>query len=162
LCDHESLHDELEFLKDTYGYGDRQIGRALDPPKRAAITPEKLTSVALLPFVSMTFNHISRVLSRHNIKSVGLPPRKIANFLWPVKANLGLKTSGMYSIPCECGEVYIGQTGRSIDTRIKEHNRHIRLAQPDKSAVAEHSISQGHRIQLQNTKILSTQFRWTG
>jgi hypothetical protein len=25
------------------------------------------------------------------------------------------------SVPCECGKVYIGQTGRSVDTRLKEH-----------------------------------------
>jgi hypothetical protein len=116
--------------------------------------------VALLPFVNTTFNRISRMLSRHNIKSVGLPPRKIANFLRPVKDDLGLKTPGVYSIPCECGQVYIEQTGCSIDTRIKEHHQHIRLAHPDKSAVAEHSISRGHRIQLQNTKILSTKSRY--
>jgi hypothetical protein len=100
------------------------------------------------------------MLSRHNIKSVGLPPRKIANFLRPVKDDLGLKTPGVYSIPCECGQVYIGQTGSPIDTRIKEHHRHIRLAHPDKSAVAEHSNSRRHRIELQNTKILSTQSRY--
>jgi hypothetical protein len=163
LCDDESLRDELEFLKDTFkrnGYGDRQIRRALDPPKRVTTTPEKPASVALLPFVNTTFNRISHMLSRHNIKFVGLPPRKIANFLRPVKDDLELKTPGVYSIPCECGQVYIRQTGRSIDTRIKEHHRHIRLAHPDKSAVAKHSISWGHRIQLQDTKILSTKTRY--
>jgi hypothetical protein len=80
VCDHESLHDELEFLKDTFkrnGYGNWQIRWALDPPKSVTTTPEKPTSVALLPFVNMTFNHISCMLSRHNIKSVSLPPRKI-------------------------------------------------------------------------------------
>jgi len=41
--------------------------------------------------------------------------------------------------PCECGQVYIGQGGRSIQIRIKEHSRHIRLAQTEKSEVAEHS-----------------------
>ena len=45
---------------------------------------------------------------------------------------------------CECGTVYIGQSGRSIDLRIKEHERHIRLAQPEKSAVAEHSLDHDH------------------
>jgi hypothetical protein len=77
-----------------------------------------------------------------------------------VKDDLGLKTPGVYSVPCECGQVYIGQTGRSTETSIKEHQRHIRLQHPDKSAVAEHSINLDHRIQIQNTTILSTKSRY--
>jgi hypothetical protein len=50
--------------------------------------------------------------------------------------------------------MYIGQTGRSIETRVKEHQRHIRPAHPEKSAAAEHSINLGHPIQLHNTSIL--------
>jgi hypothetical protein len=66
---------------------------------------EKSDSVAFLPYVGSIFNRINRVLARHNIKSVGLPPRKISSFLQPVKDDLGLKTPGVYSIPCECGQV---------------------------------------------------------
>ena len=66
-----------------------------------------------------------------------------------------LRTLGVYGIPCECGKVYIGQSGRSIHFRIKEHSRHIRLVQTDRSVVAEHSISQLHEMKLQDTKLLA-------
>jgi hypothetical protein len=39
-------------------------------------------------------------------------------------------------IPCECGKVYIGQGGRSIQIRVKEHEKHIILAQ--ESALSSH------------------------
>ena len=55
----------------------------------------------------------------------------------------------------ECGNMYNGQSGQSIHIRIKEHSRHIRLAQTDKSAVVEHSISQLHEMKLQDTKLLA-------
>jgi hypothetical protein len=77
------------------------------------------------------------MLSQHNIKSVGLPPKKVSSLLWPVKDNLGLRTPGVYRNPCKCSKVYIGQTGRSMDTRLKEHQQHIRLEHPDKSAMAD-------------------------
>jgi hypothetical protein len=59
----------------------------------------------------------------------------MASFLRPVEDDVGLKTSG---IPW--GKVYIGQAEHSVDTRIKEHHRHIiHLYHPKKSAVAERS-----------------------
>jgi hypothetical protein len=71
-----------------------------------------------------------------------------------VKDDLGLNVLGIYCIPCECGKVYAGQTGRSIETRCKEHRRHIRLEQPDKSAVAKHSFNTGHCIDFSSTIVL--------
>jgi hypothetical protein len=49
-----------------------------------------------------------------------------------------IRTPSVYRIPCECNRVYVGQTGRSVDIRLKEHQLYIRLEHPDKSAVAEH------------------------
>jgi hypothetical protein len=122
LCHRESLHNEVEFLRTTFrqnGYSDRQIQRILKPLERVGRPPEKPASVAFLPYVSTTFNRTSRLLSKHNIKSVGLPPT-IPSFLRPAKDDLELKTAGVYSAPCERGQVYTWQTGRSIETRMKE------------------------------------------
>ena len=50
----------------------------------------------------------------------------------------------VYKIPCECSKVYIGETGRAMQDRIKEHDRDIRLARTQTSAVSEHANETGH------------------
>jgi hypothetical protein len=134
----------LLFLKDVFkenGYNGWQIHRALNRRPHLPRPDNEPHSVAFLLFVGTVFNRISRVLARHNIKSVDLPRMKLSSLLRLVKDHLGLRTPGVYRILCECGRVYIGQTGRSMDIRLKEHQRHIRLQHPDKSVVAEHSIN---------------------
>ena len=42
----------------------------------------------------------------------------------------------VYRIPCECGKVYIGETGRPMQDTIKEHDRDIRLVRTQTSAVS--------------------------
>jgi hypothetical protein len=90
----------------------------------------------------------------------GPTPEEDPNSLPSVKDDLGLKPPSVYSVPCECGQFYIGQTGRPNETSVKEHQRHIRLEYPHKSDMADHSINRGHRVQLQNTTILSNKSRY--
>ena len=50
----------------------------------------------------------------------------------------------VYRIPCECGEVYIGETGRPMEDRIKEHDRDLQFVLTQTSAVSEHTHNTGH------------------
>jgi len=74
----------------------------------------------------------------------------------PSKDAPGLRTRGIYRIPCECGKVYIGPSGRSIQLRNKESARPVRVIQDFKSDIAEHSCDHDNMIRLQDTKLLSS------
>ncbi|KAL1139234.1 hypothetical protein AAG570_006220 [Ranatra chinensis] len=66
-----------------------------------------------------------------------------------------MKTSRVYEIPFCWGEIYVGQSGRLISTRIQEH---IRVTKYDdmKLAVAEHSMETGYQIDFEKTRILAS------
>jgi hypothetical protein len=122
LYNQESPAEELQFLTTVFennGYSPQNIRRAINQEKRATKPKEKLTATAYIPYTTTTHNRLSRMLAKLNINSVALPPRKISSYLPPVKDELGLKTPGIYRITCECGKVYIGQTGRSVQLRVK-------------------------------------------
>ena len=51
----------------------------------------------------------------------------------------------VYRNSCECGKGYISETGRPMRERIKEHDRDVRLAKMQASAVSEHVHNTGHR-----------------
>jgi len=87
-------------------------------------------------------SHINRMMARHNIRFVNRIPKKISGFHQHVKDDLGQKNRDVYNIPYNC--------------LMKEHHWHIYLTWPDQSAVAEHSFSVQHRLQLQDTQIFTS------
>ena len=59
------------------------------------------------------------------------------------------KKGVVYSIPCEdCDSVHVGQTGRTLEHRVKEHKRALCSLDDNIYAVAEHSIKHEHRKML--------------
>ena len=66
----------------------------------------------------------------------------------------------VYKIPCECSKVYIGKTGRSMHERIKEHDRDIRLARTQSSAVSQHSNATGHYPLWDEVKFIDRDPHW--
>lgn len=69
LCDEDSLHAELVFLRDVFrqnSYNDQQIHRVLNHHPNISQPDDKPDSVAFLPYIRTIFNRISRVLSQQH------------------------------------------------------------------------------------------------
>jgi hypothetical protein len=104
---------------------------------------------------------ISRALSQHNIKSLGLPPRKISSFHLVSQWQLGTgDTSTQHLLRRQPGLHWTDDC--SNYTMLKKHLRHNHMEHPGKSVTTEHRINLGHRFQLDNTSVLSTKHRYMG
>ena len=91
---------------------------------------------------------------KHNIRTVHLPPRKIKHMLCPIRVGVPRVWYTVYEIPCECGQVYIVQTGHTVSEHISEHERDLRMQYFDKSAVAEHALENNHHIGFDETRLI--------
>ena len=60
-----------------------------------------------------------------------------------------------YSIPCECGRNYIGQTDRSLAVRLREHRHNLKeKGLLEKSKLAQHAFEEDHRVDWDKTRVL--------
>ena len=66
-------------------------------------------------------------------------------FFDPVFVVTKVTINRIHRIPCEWGKVYNGETGRPMQDRIKEHDRDIRLARTETSAVSGHAHNTRHK-----------------
>ena len=106
----------------------------------------KSTAVLALPYINGLSEALRRCLQQQDIQAVFRSHTTLRSHLVRPKYTVDpAKQDGVvYKIPCECGKVYIGETERSMHERIKEHDRDIRLARNQSSAVSEHSNATGH------------------
>ena len=54
----------------------------------------------------------------------------------------------VYQIPCQCGKVYVGETQRHLETRVKD------ACTKGKSAFTEHQWDQQHQVDWDGTRML--------
>ena len=64
------------------------------------------------------------------------------------------KTGNIYKIPChDCDKEYIGETGRELEKRIREHRQALRK-DDQLNAVAQHRTNLNHNINLSNASVI--------
>jgi hypothetical protein len=60
----------------------------------------------------------------------------------------------IYSIPCECGRSYIGEIGRLLAVRLREHRHNLQQGLLEESILAQHAYKEGHRVGWDDSRIL--------
>jgi hypothetical protein len=60
----------------------------------------------------------------------------------------------IYSIPCECGRSYIGETGRPLAVRPCEHWHSLKDGLLEKSKLAQRAYEEGHRVGWDEARVL--------
>ena len=128
ISDKEHLQTELNHLKlalQKNGHDKKDIIKTINKhTNKITISDtqpdEKILSI--LSYVKGTTDRIGRILNKHNIRTIFKPPKKIGQILRNRKDQRSLSSAGVYKIPCTCGQVYIGETGRMINLRIKGHH----------------------------------------
>ena len=115
--------------------------RKMPRPFPCCCRQQEFKSTAVLPYIKDVSEVLRRCLQQQGVRTVFKSDTTLRSHLVRPKDTLEpTKQDGVvYKIPCECGKVYIGETGRAMQDRIKEHDRDIRLGRTQTSAVSEHA-----------------------
>ncbi|XP_063540752.1 uncharacterized protein LOC134749665 [Cydia strobilella] len=158
ICDDQHLAAELQHARRALQANELRIPRVNQRSHIKIPTVERRP--AILPFVRGVTDRISHILKRASIKTYFKPMKKMSQFLRPVKCNTPLQTAGVYRLDCECGLSYVGQTKRSISTRVKEHIADVKHRRP-RSAVCEHVMDKAnHSIKFDKPLVLAKEKRY--
>lgn len=79
-------------------------------------------SLPLIPYVELS-DAVRRICRQYNIRTLFQSASTLCGWLMQVKDQDPLEkhSNVVYKVPCSCGWVYIGETKRALETRVKEH-----------------------------------------
>ena len=108
-----------------------------------------------LPSIYKRNHRLSKTLGKKGFRVLFTPHNSIRNMVDSLKDPIEPKYfKGVYSIPCFCSKPYIHKTGRSIVTRLKEHEADLRHDRHKRSSLAEHPHLTQHHICLENVVVI--------
>ena len=125
---------EKELLEKVFvanGYPSKRVSEAMDKKEKTSKEgtegeeEEEGKKLLVLPYIQGLSEKITKTCHRFNVKTAFMSRPTLRNLLCRVKgkpppeARLGI----VYSVPCNCGRIYIGETGRCLSVRIQEHKR---------------------------------------
>ena len=112
----------------------------------------------VIPYVRGLSKAVQRILSDVGIRVAFRPHTTLRQELvHPKDPVISLKRPNVvYCILCAmCPAVYVGQTSRPSETRLKEHKDAVKHVKTEVSAVAEHLWKGNPQVDFQQTSVLA-------
>ena len=104
-------------------------------------------NLLILPY-NKNFKHLPQILKPLDINVAFRNDNTVKSSI--IKNGPSNKIGCIYKVPCKmCNKAYIGQTGKTLDTRLKQHRYSVRSAQ-ETNALFIHLRDAGHPIDWTN------------
>ena len=116
--------------------------------KKVKDQKEKQKGFVVLPYCKGISERLKRVFKKHGVSLYSKAGQTIRQSLVRPKDPLDPpeQCGVIYQTDCDvCGEIYVGETGRSLGERTVEHQKSIDK-QDMKSALSQHQEQTGHRV----------------
>ena len=161
ITDPEDKQKELDHIRAALGkcgYKPWTFHKALksikkQKPSASSATAQKSKGQITIPYVKGTSEKLRRTYQQYGVSVTFKPLQTLRQRLVAPKdpTELEEKTGVIYHIPCkDCSSVYIGETGRKLKLRLREHKS---TAPSANSPVSAHTKS-GHNIDWEGVKVL--------
>ena len=166
ICSPEFLDSEIDHIKNSFkqlAYPQNILKKALlkarkvhfskNKNQKSSEPDKKEVKIIKLPYIK-TLEKFKRPLQNINSKLVFTYNNKLTHNLCKNKPKSSQITSGVYEIPCKtCDKVYVGETGRDLKTRTREHKYDIKTAN-ENNAMFVHTRDFDHPIDFEKAKIV--------
>ena len=102
------------------------------------------------------------MLAPHKLKVAHKSRPTLKNLLTKLKDRTPSEEQkgAVYKISCECGDSYIGESGRKKKTRLSEHVADIKHGRTDKNAVADHFFRCPKALNPMEATTLAIETQW--
>ena len=160
LLTNETRHIRQALINNGYPRGVLQH-HATPAPTRPADDLSR-GPVITLPYVRGLSEAVQRVLTPLGLRVSFRPNTTLKQLL--VRPKDGTPTEELagvvYQVPCaSCPASYVGQTGRCLGKRMKEHRKAVESGDCANSALAEHAWSHHHPVDWDKVRVLEQQPR---
>jgi len=174
ICDEDKINHELSHVTEVLtanNYPKNLIQQRIDRMKERINNPTTLSNNNLnnsdlfqrrlvVPYMGKLTNKLAHCIRRTaDIEVCYKPVNKISTILSNNK-QISNSSSGIYKLSCEnCPIIYVGETGRDIRTRSKEHLADIRMEKETSGPYAHIRNHPNHRFNQNGISIIEHENR---